>query len=115
MTCLPPYTFLYQVNRIREVLNGLTKPNGLYPNYVNPKTGRWGNQHVSIGALGDSFYEYLLKSWIQGGSKVLLPGQLFEVFRCFPNSGSQNDHFHKSLLSLYLFLIVVWGLRTLDS
>jgi len=59
--------YLEKVNRIREVLNGLTKPNGLYPNYVNPKTGRWGNQHVSVGALGDSFYEYLLKAWIQGG------------------------------------------------
>lgn len=22
-------------------------------------------EHVSIGALGDSFYEYLLKAWIQ--------------------------------------------------
>ena len=23
--------------------------------------------HVSLGALGDSFYEYLIKSWIQSG------------------------------------------------
>jgi len=23
--------------------------------------------HVSMGALGDSFYEYLLKSWFQSG------------------------------------------------
>lgn len=26
-------------------------------------------EHVSIGALGDSFYEYLLKSWIWSGRK----------------------------------------------
>jgi len=63
--------YLNKVLQVRKVLDGLTKPNGLYPNYINPKTvtGRWGNQHVSVGALGDSFYEYLLKAWIQGGKK----------------------------------------------
>lgn len=25
--------------------------------------------HVSIGALGDSFYEYLLKAWLQSGKQ----------------------------------------------
>lgn len=24
-------------------------------------------EHISLGALGDSFYEYLLKAWIQSG------------------------------------------------
>ena len=24
---------------------------------------------VTFGALGDSFYEYLLKTWLQGGKK----------------------------------------------
>ncbi|XP_067947803.1 mannosyl-oligosaccharide 1,2-alpha-mannosidase IA-like [Watersipora subatra] len=56
-----------KVKRIREVINSLELPNGLYPNYLNPKTGRWGSAHTSIGALGDSFYEYLLKVWIQTG------------------------------------------------
>ena len=26
-------------------------------------------EHVSIGALGDSFYEYLLKAWVQSGKE----------------------------------------------
>uniref|UniRef100_F1KXX4 alpha-1,2-Mannosidase n=1 Tax=Ascaris suum TaxID=6253 RepID=F1KXX4_ASCSU len=56
--------FYDKVARIREVLSSVEKPEGLYPNYLNPKTGKWGQKHVSIGALGDSFYEYLLKSWI---------------------------------------------------
>ncbi|XP_038076987.1 mannosyl-oligosaccharide 1,2-alpha-mannosidase IA-like [Patiria miniata] len=58
-----------KVDKIRDVLNSMTKPNGLYPNYLNPKTGKWGQQHVSLGALGDSFYEYLIKSYIQSGLK----------------------------------------------
>merc|ERR1711915_158673 len=30
-------------------------------------TGQWGEDHSSVGALGDSFYEYLLKEWIRTG------------------------------------------------
>ncbi|XP_048577958.1 mannosyl-oligosaccharide 1,2-alpha-mannosidase IA [Nematostella vectensis] len=56
-----------KVHRVREVVDQVQKPNGLYPNYLNPRTGVWGSQHVSLGALGDSFYEYLLKSWIMSG------------------------------------------------
>lgn len=56
-----------KVLKIREVLQQMDKPEGLYPNYLNPKTGRWGQQHMSIGPLGDSFFEYLLKTWIQSG------------------------------------------------
>ncbi|KAG0432319.1 hypothetical protein HPB47_020964 [Ixodes persulcatus] len=54
-----------KVERIRQVLVDLDKPKGLYPNYLNPKSGHWGQYHMSMGALGDSFYEYLLKAWIQ--------------------------------------------------
>ena len=36
--------FRKKVERIRQVLNGLEKPNGLYPNYLNPKTGKWGQR-----------------------------------------------------------------------
>ncbi|EAT33026.1 AAEL014721-PA [Aedes aegypti] len=56
-----------RVQAIRSVLKEIEKPKGLYPNYLNPKTGKWGQQHMSLGALGDSFYEYLLKAWIQSG------------------------------------------------
>jgi mannosyl-oligosaccharide alpha-1,2-mannosidase len=56
-----------KLDRIRQVVSKLDRTDGLYPNYLNPKTGRWGQQHVSMGALGDSFYEYLLKNWLQSG------------------------------------------------
>uniref|UniRef100_A0A914DTM2 alpha-1,2-Mannosidase n=1 Tax=Acrobeloides nanus TaxID=290746 RepID=A0A914DTM2_9BILA len=53
-----------KVQKIREVLMEIEKPDGLYPNYLNPNTGKWCQKHISVGALGDSFYEYLLKGWI---------------------------------------------------
>lgn len=31
-----------RVQNVRQVLKELEKPKGLYPNYLNPKTGKWG-------------------------------------------------------------------------
>lgn len=59
--------YAQKVNKVREFLNQIEKPNGLYPNFLNPRSGVWGSQHVSLGALGDSFYEYLIKSWVMTG------------------------------------------------
>ncbi|KAK6022361.1 glycosyl hydrolase family 47 [Ostertagia ostertagi] len=56
-----------KIERIRDFLTNMDKPNGLYPLYLNPKTGKWGSLDHSIGALGDSFYEYLLKHWLITG------------------------------------------------
>ncbi|KAK5971742.1 alpha-1 2-Mannosidase [Trichostrongylus colubriformis] len=53
-----------KISRIRDFLTQMDKPQGLYPLYLNPKTGKWGSLDHSIGALGDSFYEYLLKHWL---------------------------------------------------
>lgn len=46
-----------------------TKKDGLYSNYMDVSTGEFVGGHVSLGALGDSFYEYLIKSYIQSGRK----------------------------------------------
>ncbi|CAJ0589853.1 unnamed protein product [Cylicocyclus nassatus] len=60
--------FAKRVKRIRDVLDQSEKVNGLYPNYIDPDSGRWSKPyHMSLGALGDSFYEYLIKSWLQSG------------------------------------------------
>jgi len=46
------------------------KLDGLVPNYINANTGRFRRSEVSVGASGDSYYEYLLKQWIQTGKTV---------------------------------------------
>ncbi|CAN0228372.1 unnamed protein product [Lampetra fluviatilis] len=56
--------FREKVVKIRNVLDKMAKPNGLYPNYLHPNSGNWGQHHVSVGGLGDSFYEYLIKAWL---------------------------------------------------
>ena len=38
---------------------------GLYPLYVNVNSGQFTKKgDISIGALGDSFYEYMVKLWL---------------------------------------------------
>lgn len=62
-----------KVNSVFKHLDRLAKPHkGLYPLYVNVQDGSFRGGQVSLGALGDSFYEYLIKMWLFTGKK--LPG-----------------------------------------
>ncbi|KAJ8599018.1 hypothetical protein CTAYLR_007691 [Chrysophaeum taylorii] len=56
-----------KANRVFEVAVDLRPPDGLYPIYLSPTSGRIAGRKITFGALGDSFYEYLLKTWLQGG------------------------------------------------
>ncbi|XP_008146285.2 mannosyl-oligosaccharide 1,2-alpha-mannosidase IC [Eptesicus fuscus] len=56
--------FAEKVRHIRKFLRKIDKPFGLYPNFISPVSGNWIQHHVSVGGLGDSFYEYLIKSWL---------------------------------------------------
>lgn len=35
-----------KVDHIRQFIRSLEKPKGLYPNYLNPKTGKWGQRKL---------------------------------------------------------------------
>ena len=56
--------YYQKVLNIRNILKDLPKTNGLYPNFINPHSKSWGQNHISLGALGDSFYEYLYKTYL---------------------------------------------------
>ena len=64
---------MYQKNAVEKVsrhFHNLGKANGLVPIYVNPRTGNiQSGGTITLGARGDSYYEYLLKQWLQGGKK----------------------------------------------
>uniref|UniRef100_A0A8C1Q7B6 alpha-1,2-Mannosidase n=1 Tax=Cyprinus carpio TaxID=7962 RepID=A0A8C1Q7B6_CYPCA len=55
---------LFTEKRTGHGLGMNQKPHGLYPNFLSPVSGNWVQHHVSIGGLGDSFYEYLIKSFL---------------------------------------------------
>jgi len=57
-------SFTRRTNRFHETLRGARGIDGLFPNCWQA-----GNGKITFGADGDSFYEYLLKMWVQGGGK----------------------------------------------
>ncbi|XP_004536075.1 endoplasmic reticulum mannosyl-oligosaccharide 1,2-alpha-mannosidase [Ceratitis capitata] len=55
---------------VNKKVHALEKPDGLVPIFINANTGTFRNYAtISLGARGDSYYEYLLKQWLQTGRK----------------------------------------------
>ncbi|KAL3511529.1 hypothetical protein ACH5RR_024246 [Cinchona calisaya] len=55
-----------KVENVILELNKTFPVDGLLPIYINPQRGTTSYSTITFGAMGDSFYEYLLKVWIQG-------------------------------------------------
>lgn len=54
---------------VYHVLHDMNPPHGLYPYFIS-NTGNkpeFANEKLTFGAMADSFYEYMLKIWLQGG------------------------------------------------
>ncbi|KAJ8395881.1 hypothetical protein AAFF_G00027640 [Aldrovandia affinis] len=69
---------LTQDPRYREAVDGVMKMvhrlegkhDGLVPMFINTNSGQFTHRGVfTLGARADSYYEYLLKQWLQGGKK----------------------------------------------
>lgn len=56
-----------------EVLNRVMtmegRVEGLAPVWVDTRTGALKGQLITLGARGDSYYEYMLKQWLLSGKK----------------------------------------------
>ncbi|XP_048488574.1 endoplasmic reticulum mannosyl-oligosaccharide 1,2-alpha-mannosidase isoform X2 [Plutella xylostella] len=56
---------------VSEKIHQLPKKHGLVPIFINPNTGQFlPHATITLGARGDSYYEYLLKQWIQTGKTI---------------------------------------------
>ncbi|KXN71494.1 glycoside hydrolase family 47 protein [Conidiobolus coronatus NRRL 28638] len=56
--------------RVIEHLDKLKKPHvGLYPLFLGSENGNFISKEISFGAMGDSFYEYLIKLYMLTGKK----------------------------------------------
>ncbi|KAJ1963969.1 mannosyl-oligosaccharide alpha-1,2-mannosidase [Dipsacomyces acuminosporus] len=54
-----------QVDKIMQVIFEAHKFDGLVPIYINSATGSFTGDDIRLGSRGDSYYEYLLKQWLQ--------------------------------------------------
>ncbi|KJE94527.1 mannosidase [Capsaspora owczarzaki ATCC 30864] len=57
------------VDNVMNVMERNMREDGLVPIYISPTSGTFSTNHITLGARGDSYYEYLLKQWLQGGKK----------------------------------------------
>ncbi|KAG5562064.1 hypothetical protein RHGRI_004942 [Rhododendron griersonianum] len=51
--------------KVLEHLKTLPKVEGLVPIYISPNNGEFSGENIRLGSRGDSYYEYLLKVWLQ--------------------------------------------------
>jgi mannosyl-oligosaccharide alpha-1,2-mannosidase len=54
-----------KVEHIMKVLDDNHALDGLVPIYVNPDSGKYQGRLIRLGSRGDSYYEYLLKQYLQ--------------------------------------------------
>ncbi|KAL6567304.1 Mannosyl-oligosaccharide 1,2-alpha-mannosidase mns3 [Orobanche gracilis] len=59
----PKYTL--ESMKVLEHMKTLPKVKGLVPIYINPRTGDFSGENIRLGSRGDSYYEYLIKVWLQ--------------------------------------------------
>eukprot|EP00128_Syssomonas_multiformis_P004642 Colp12_sorted_trinity150504_noHs@26008 len=65
-------------NVMKHVTSTTTFPRGLLPIYISPVTGQFSGNTITLGARGDSYYEYLLKQWLLSGKKEKAYLQAYE-------------------------------------
>lgn len=51
--------------KVLQHIKTLPKVEGLVPIYINPQSGRFSGDNIRLGSRGDSYYEYLIKVWLQ--------------------------------------------------
>lgn len=58
------------IQAVNDKVHDLPKKDGLVPIFINANTGTFrAGSTISLGARGDSYYEYLLKQWLQTGKR----------------------------------------------
>ena len=57
--------FWDKVEKVMQVIDDQGATDGLVPIYVYPTTGEFRGSNVRLGSRGDSYYEYLIKQYLQ--------------------------------------------------
>ncbi|GEQ67068.1 hypothetical protein JCM33374_g731 [Metschnikowia sp. JCM 33374] len=64
--------------KVMEVLDQNRPKDGLVPIYVNPDTGKYQGNLIRLGSRGDSYYEYLLKQFLQTKNEEPIYWQMYK-------------------------------------
>jgi endoplasmic reticulum Man9GlcNAc2 1,2-alpha-mannosidase len=64
--------FWDKAEKVMEVVDNNAPEGGLVPIYISAKTGEFRGQNIRLGSRGDSYYEYLIKQYLQTNEKESL-------------------------------------------
>jgi len=82
-----------KVEKAFAELKKIEPNNGLYPYFVsNGNNPHFTNNKLTFGAMSDSFYEYMLKIWIQGGKTEPMYREMYDKSM----EGMHNELLQKS-------------------
>ncbi|OJJ72310.1 hypothetical protein ASPBRDRAFT_41990 [Aspergillus brasiliensis CBS 101740] len=62
--------YWHKAERVMEVLDSNNVQDGLVPIFVHPDTGRFRHKTIRLGSRGDSYYEYLVKQYLQTNESI---------------------------------------------
>ncbi|KAF2142253.1 glycoside hydrolase family 47 protein [Aplosporella prunicola CBS 121167] len=54
-----------KAEKVMQVVDDLAPTDGLVPIFVQPESGRFQGDNIRLGSRGDSYYEYLIKQYLQ--------------------------------------------------
>ncbi|XP_053987143.1 endoplasmic reticulum mannosyl-oligosaccharide 1,2-alpha-mannosidase [Hylaeus volcanicus] len=94
------------VAKVSEHVHQLEKYDGLVPIFINANTGQFREYAtITLGARGDSYYEYLLKQWLQTGKTInyLRDDYLLGI------SGTQKHLVKRTANNKYIFIAELVG------
>jgi mannosyl-oligosaccharide alpha-1,2-mannosidase len=57
-----------KAEQVIKVIESQKREDGLLPIYIYPSTGEFRGDNIRLGSRGDSYYEYLIKQYLQTGA-----------------------------------------------
>ena len=67
------------VDEVITRIDAIPKTDGLAPMFVDIERGKFKPSTITLGARGDSYYEYLLKQWLLTGKEEIRFKQMYET------------------------------------
>lgn len=64
--------------KVMQVVDDNGARGGLVPIYISPTTGKFSGNNIRLGSRGDSYYEYLIKQYLQTGKRETIYREMWE-------------------------------------
>ncbi|RKU42314.1 mannosyl-oligosaccharide alpha-1,2-mannosidase [Coniochaeta pulveracea] len=66
-----------KVEKVMQVVDDNRAKDGLVPIYINPNKGEFYGNNIRLGSRGDSYYEYLIKQYLQTNRQEPIYGAMW--------------------------------------